>query len=175
MVRGGVGAAAVGVIAGALFLIKPEIFQKFGVGKVINGTTTFIRGGQTGTLKGLHDAASIAAHLQKLSDDPISKGAIRIISTSAEETKYVYGGTKQVIEGANRSSAEISKALDDVSVQVVKQPWYRPMWEWGKQFGMKIAPITAAPAYASASTYYSITSDFSNITKPNTTFTRPSA
>ncbi|MCW2960782.1 MAG: hypothetical protein JWM90_1169 [Thermoleophilia bacterium] len=257
IIRGAVGAAAVGVAAGVVFLVKPDLFKKLGVNfmsdKVIQatgGSTRYIRGGTVGTIADAKTATSIAAKLQAVNGEPVNAASIRVLSTVDDQTKYVIGGREGTLPGmlddalltsllkeeahvvkhnavgksaafsngamvagagaigsvatlnamagaseedkvkwlaatagvvgvATLGTVGIVKATSHASINggpasflTKNNSFIKPTWQWIKEFGGKIAPITAVPAYMSASTYYDIVSDFSAITKPNTTFTR---
>lgn len=80
------GGIAVGLAAGAAFLLKPEIFRKFGMGATwaAEGSTSFaINGGKASKLTGVLSADQIRATLAAAGRPLLDTDAINIVKTVA--------------------------------------------------------------------------------------------
>jgi hypothetical protein len=85
------GGLVVGLAAGAVFLLKPEIFKKFGEGamRAVEGSTKFTAEGLQGTqvVNGVLDKAGIAAAMAE-KGRPLAEGAaVNVIKTVAPMAK----------------------------------------------------------------------------------------
>ena len=211
--RGVAGAVVVGLAAGAVFLLRPDIFKKFGAGvtHAIEGSTKFkVDGGNAQKLVGVLDDAAIRSTLGATISptssieilktvSPMAKDAVfsnRVLMAGAggagtlllanaaagsedpDRSKLLWGAT--ALAGAATVGAtygigkltqgQISATGEATGVLAKNELFWKPNVEWIKKYGTTIAPITAIPAYTSASTYFNIFNDFDEITSSRSPF-----
>lgn len=215
--RGVAGAAIVGLTAGAVFLLKPEIFQKFkfnGIEHAIEGSTTFaIDGGKAIKLAGVLDDAAIRSTMASIGKNIANDSTVSILKSVSPMARDAVFSNRLLMAGAGGigtiALANAAAGTDDPDRQKLmwgltaaagaatlgatygigkltqhsalsaegaggllskNRLFFKPNIEWIKQYAGKIAPITAVPAYTSASTYYNIVNDFDEITSSRSPF-----
>jgi hypothetical protein len=191
--RGAVAAAAVGVIALGAFLIKPDLFKKAAIFSVsdeaMNGYTkvrNITRNGATvqtvktvagitadpvfsnRVLVGLVGGLTSAYLLNRaLSDDDkgiSSKTGIAGAAVGVATVGAIAG--MRPLTNAMAGTNALAHMADDQTL------FWKPNWKWMKEFGMKVVPFTATPAYLSASTYFNTFNDIGKITDSRSPFTK---
>lgn len=213
--RGVAGAVVVGLAAGAVFLLKPEIFKKFGAGvtHAIEGSTSFSVNGKAHKLVGVLDQGAIRATMAgmgaPLASDAVIKG-LKTVSPMAKDAVFsnrllmaTAGGVGTLL-AANKAAGEedpdkqklwwgITAAAGAATIGSTygigkltqgsiranggaggvlarNELFLKPNVEWIKKYATTIAPITAVPAYTSASQYFNIFNDFDEITATRSPF-----
>lgn len=103
------GGIAVGLASGAVFLLKPELFRKFGVGvthalessSILDGTTKFaIDGGKVVKVAGVLDDAAIRATMAAVGKPVASGSAIQILKTVSPMAKDAVFSNRLLVAGA---------------------------------------------------------------------------
>ncbi|MCB0877984.1 MAG: hypothetical protein KDC46_03275 [Thermoleophilia bacterium] len=215
--RGVAGAVAVGLAAGAVFLLKPELFQKFkfnGIDNVIEGSTKFaVDGGKAIKLAGVLDDAAIRNTMTAIGRPIASDSAISILKTVSPIAKDAVFSNRLLMAGAGGAGtlmlANAAAGTEDPDRKKLlwgltaaagaatvgatygigkltqrsalaangtggllarNELFFKPNVEWIKKYATTIAPVTAIPAYTSASTYFNIFNDFDEITSTRSPF-----
>lgn len=180
------GGIAVGVAAGVVFLLKPDLFKKAGFiseaarsGMITNGAGEVVRqiapmakdavfshrmilglAGGLGTLLLANKAVGEKDDQKKL-----------MWGVAAAATGALTVGGIALMPRLTRGAAEASKIAFLPGGESSAMFW-KPNVQWLKEFGGKIAPITAIPAGTAASQYFDIVSDFETITSPRSPFNK---
>lgn len=99
------GGAAVGLAAGAAFLIKPSLFKNFGVNFVsdgaIQGLTKYATSaGRTGSVPGVMDATQIGQHLAKVGKPLLDSESVNVLKTTAPMAKDAAFSNRAVLGSA---------------------------------------------------------------------------
>lgn len=213
--RGVAGAVVVGLAAGAVFLLRPEVFKKFGAGvtHAIEGSTRFTIDGKAQKLAGVLDPATIRATMAAAGSPVANDAAITVLKTVSPMAKDAVfsnrllmataGGVGTVL-AANKAAGEedpdrqklwwgITAAAGAATIGSTygigkltqgslranggaggvlarNELFLKPNVEWVKKYATLIAPITAVPAYTSASQYFNVFNDFDEITSTRSPF-----
>jgi hypothetical protein len=97
------GGVAVGVLAGVVFLLKPDLFKKFGDGvtHAIEGSTTFaVDGGKAVKLSGVLDATQIRAGMAAVGKPIADSSAVNILKTITPMAKDAVFSNRALVAGA---------------------------------------------------------------------------
>ncbi|MCW2927187.1 MAG: hypothetical protein JWM86_1155 [Thermoleophilia bacterium] len=97
------GGAAVGIAAGVVFLLKPELFKKFGMGATFaaEGSTTFaVNGGSMIKLPGALNADQIRTASAALGKKLLDSDAINIVKTVAPMAKDAAFSNRAILASA---------------------------------------------------------------------------
>lgn len=213
--RGIAGAVVVGLAAGAVFLLRPDVFKKFGAGvtHAMEGSTRFTIDGKAHKLAGVLDQGTIRATMAAAGRPIASDAAVDILKTVSPMAKDAVfsnrllmataGGVGTVLM-ANKAAGEedpdrqrlwwgLTAAAGAATVGSTygigkltqgslranggaggllarNDLFMKPNVEWVKKYATTIAPITAVPAYTSASQYFNIFNDFDEITATRSPF-----
>lgn len=103
------GGVAVGLAAGAVFLLKPDLFKKFGIGvthalessSILDGTTKFaIDGGKAVKVAGVLDDAAIRATMASVGKPLATDSTIQILKTVSPMAKDAVFSNRLLMAGA---------------------------------------------------------------------------
>jgi hypothetical protein len=138
------GAVVVGIAAGAVFLLKPDLFKKFGAGvtHAIEGSTQFAVDGKVSKLSGVLDANQIRTAMAAMGR-PIADGAgVSILKTVSPMAKDAVFSNRALVAAAGGIGTLLlaNKAAGE------EDPGQQKLW-WG---------ITGAAALATAGGTYGI-------------------
>ena len=138
------GGVAVGLAAGAVFLLKPDLFKKFGAGvtHAIEGSTTFAVDGKVAKLAGVLDANQIRGGMAAIGK-PVADGAVvNILKSVAPMAKDAVFTNRAIVATAGGIGTLLlaNKAAGE------EDPDQKKLW-WG---------ITGAAALATVGGTYGI-------------------
>lgn len=213
--RGVAGAVAVGLAAGAVFLLKPDLFKKFGAGvtHAIEGSTSFAVNGKVSKLSGVLDISQIRSGLAAIGKPLLDTDTVNIVKTVAPMARDAVFSNRAIMataggigtlllanQAAGEQDPDRQKLMWGLTAAAgaatVGATWgigkltqrsmlasggaggllaknellMKPNVEWVKKYATTIAPITAVPAYMSASQYFNIVDDFDDITSSRSPF-----
>ncbi len=138
------GAVVVGIAAGAVFLLKPDLFKKFGSGvtHAIEGSTQFAVDGKVGKLSGVLDANQIRTAMAAMGR-PIADGAgVNILKTVSPMAKDAVFSNRALVA----ATGGIGTLLLANKAAGEEDPGQQKLW-WG---------ITGAAALATGGATYGI-------------------
>jgi hypothetical protein len=139
------GGAAVGLLAGVVFLLKPDLFKKFGDGvtHAIEGSTSFaVNGGKVTKLSGVLDANAIRQGMAAMNKPIASDAVINIVKTINPMAKDAVFSNRLLVAAAGGAGTLFlaNKAAGETD------PDQKKLW-WG---------ITGAAALATVGGTYGI-------------------
>lgn len=180
------GGLAVGLAAGIVFLVKPDLFKKIGFiseaarsGIITNGAGEVIREIAPMTKDAVFSHRMILGLAGGVGTLLLADKAV---GEKDEGKKLMWGvaaaATGALTIGGIAMMPKLTKGTLEAS-KVAFLPggggsalFWKPNVQWIKEYAQKIAPITAIPAGTAASQYFDIVSDFQTITAPRSPFNK---
>lgn len=177
-----IGGAAVGILAGLAFLIKPTLFKKTGLFN-------------EAAISSLGAGLNAEGRMAKSAVDAVFSNRVILGAAGALGTLYLTGkavDSNDPNHGKYAIAAGVAGAVTLAAIGIAPKItrgaegasklafmpgeqhalFFKPTLKWLGEYGKKVAPLTMIPAGMSASQYYDIVSDFDTITSAKSPFNK---